>query len=80
MSLIPDGESSTAVIWEVEFDSKDAADHFQAAATDYVAAKEAGAGEGHSSSEKRHLRVSRPSPVRVRFLNTATTELMGKFD
>lgn len=77
-ALLPDGESSTAVIWDVEFDSKEAADGFQAAAADYVAAKEAG--ESTSPSEKRHLRISRPSPVRVRFLNTATKELMGKFD
>jgi hypothetical protein len=68
------------VIWDVEFDSKEAADGFQAAALDYVSAMEAGAGENISLSEKRHFRISRPSPVRVRFLNTATKELMGKFD
>ena len=73
-AFVPDGESSTAVIWDVEFDSNDAADRFQAAALEYIKAREAVAGEN------RHLRVTRPSPIRVRYLNTATTELMDKVD
>jgi hypothetical protein len=76
-ALLPDGESFTAVIWEVELDSKEAADRFQTAALDYVAAKEA---ENINPAEKRHLRVSRPSPLRVRLLNTATPELAAKFN
>jgi hypothetical protein len=29
--LLPDGEASTAVVWDVQFDSTEAADQFQAA-------------------------------------------------
>lgn len=83
--LVPDGEASTAVIWDVHFDSTDAADQFQAAMLEYVAAigaLEQGAALGAvvNTPEKRHLRVSRPAPDRVRFLNTHTTELIGKID
>jgi hypothetical protein len=75
-ALIPDGEASTAVIWEVEMDSKDAADRFQAAALEFVAAKNAE--QETSPSEKRHLHISRPGPGRVRFLNTATAESLDQ--
>jgi len=84
-ALMPDGEASTAVFWDVELDTSAAADRFQAAALAYISAKagletEAEAGTGVTTSDGRHLRVSRPSPLRVRFLNTATSELMRKFD
>lgn len=83
--LLPDGESSTAVIWDVQFDAENAADQFQAAALDYVAAKASLAkgaelGAIATTSEKRHLRVSRLAPDRVRFSNTHTTELISKLD
>lgn len=83
--LVPDGDASTALIWDVQFDSTEAADQFQAAALDYVAAKAgleqgATAGTVATTPEKRHLRVSRPAPDRVRFLNTHTTGLIETFD
>jgi hypothetical protein len=84
-ALMPDGESSTAVIWDVELESGTAADLFQAAALACISARagletQAVAGTGVTTSDGRHLRVSRPAPLRVRFLNTATAELMRKFD
>ena len=36
--LFPDGEASSAVLWDIELESKDAADRFQAAALDRVSA------------------------------------------
>lgn len=83
--LIPDGESSAAVIWDVQLDSPSAADQFQTAALSYVSAKaalEPGAelGVTATTAEKRHLHISRPSPDRVRFLNTHTTELLTQLD
>ena len=83
--LVPDGEASTAVIWDVQFDSTEAADQFQAAALDYVAAKagleqSATVGTVAGTPEKRHLRVSRPAADRVRFLNTHSTGLIEQFD
>jgi hypothetical protein len=83
--LIPDGEASSAVLWEIELDSKESADRLQSAALDRVAAM-AGVKQGAtlgqlvSNPEKRYLKVSRPSPTRIRFLNTATPELAGKFE
>jgi hypothetical protein len=83
--LVPDGEASSAVIWDIELESKEAASRLQAAALGRVATM-AGLEEAVAPGKiivtpgKRHLRVSRPSPVRVRFLNTATTELAEKFD
>lgn len=69
--LVPDGEASSAVVWDVQLDSKDAADSFEEAAR-------AGADAMSSAAANRHLGVSRPAPDRVRFLNTATSELLEK--
>ena len=83
--LIPDGEASAAVIWDIELESKEAADRMQAAALDRVAAM-AGLNESaelakvFTTANKRHLRISRPSDTKVRFLNTATPELAAKFN
>ncbi|MEY4570480.1 MAG: hypothetical protein RLZZ398_1919 [Verrucomicrobiota bacterium] len=71
--LFPDGEASTAVLWEIELENAAAADKLQAAASQLVVAM-AGV------QEKRHLKITRPSPVRVRFLNTfeaATAAALG---
>lgn len=78
--LIPDGEASSAVLWDIELVSKEAADKLQAAALDCIAAmaglqETATLGKIVQSPEKRHLRITRPSPARVRFLNAATPEL-----
>jgi hypothetical protein len=83
--LIPDGEASSAVLWDIELDSKESADRLQAAALDRIAAmaglkQGATLGQPVSTPEKRHMKVSRPSPTRIRFLNTATPELAGRFD
>lgn len=71
--LFPDGEASSAVLWDIELENAEAADKLQAAASRLVAAM-AGA------QEKRQLKITRPSPVRVRFLNTfeaATAAALG---
>jgi hypothetical protein len=83
--LIPDGEASSAVLWDIELDSKEAADRLQAAASHRIAAmaglqESATPGKVIVTPEKRHLRISRPSPTRIRFLNAATPELAGKFE
>ena len=67
--LFPDGEASSAVLWDIELETPEAADKLQAAASQLAVAQ-----------EKRHLKVTRPSPVRVRFLNTfeaATAAALG---
>ena len=71
--LFPDGEASSAVLWEIELENPEAADKLQAAASRLVAAM-AGA------QDRRHLKITRPSPGRVRFLNTfeaATATALG---
>jgi hypothetical protein len=67
--LFPDGEASSAVLWDIELETPEAADKLQAAASQLAVAQ-----------EKRHLKITRPSPVRVRFLNTfeaATAAALG---
>jgi hypothetical protein len=83
--LIPDGEASAAVIWDIELESKEAADRLQAAALNRGSAmaeleEAAELGKTIITAEKRHLRITRPSATRVRFLNTATPELAAKFN
>lgn len=69
--LFPDGEASSAVLWDIELENAGAADKLQAIATDLAARQ-----------EERHVKVTRPSPIRVRFLNTfesaTATSLGGK--
>lgn len=67
--LVPDGEASSAVLWDIELASKESADRIEAAARKRIAS---------ISGEKRHLSVTRPAPARVRFLNTATAGLLEK--
>ena len=83
--LIPDGEASAAVIWDVELESEDAADRLQAAALTRIAAmaeltESPAIGTTVTTADKRHLRIYRPSGKRVRFLNTATPDLAEKFN
>lgn len=83
--LFPDGEESTAVLWEIEMDNAAAADQLQAIAMRIIsklAGRESTAkpGEAVVSPDKRHLLLSRPSPTRLRFLNTfeaATATALG---
>lgn len=84
-ALIPDGEASSAVLWEVEMESKEAADSLEKAALQRAAAMAGAAAapalrQTLTTADKRLLRVTRPSPVRVRFMNTATTGLLETFD
>ena len=83
--LFPDGESSSAVLWDIELENAAAADKLQAAALDLVAAlagqqESATLGKPIASPEKRHLMLTRISPTRLRFLNTseaATAATLG---
>ena len=70
--LLPDGEASSAVVWDIELDSKEAADRLETTARSRISVMAAG-------QENRHLSVFRPSPSRVRFVNTTTRELAEKF-
>jgi hypothetical protein len=81
--LFPDGEASSAVIWDIELDSKQAADDLESAALDLAGAM-AGKEETITKAtpietlEKRFVLVSRPAENRVRFLNTALKETAEK--
>lgn len=83
--LFPDGESSSAVLWDIELENAAAADKLQAAALNLVAAmagqqEAATLGKAIVSPEKRHLQLTRISPTRLRFLNTseaATAAALG---
>lgn len=83
--LFPDGDTSSAILWDIELDDVEATDRLQSIALDLAAAL---AGTEDSAvlgqplaSHHRFLLVSRPSPTRLRFLNTAaaaTAELLSK--
>ncbi len=83
--LFPDGAESSAVLWDIEMESAEAADQLQSTALDLVAAmagqeESATLGKAIVSPEKRHFQLTRPSPTRVRFLNTseaATSAILG---
>ncbi len=84
--LFPDGESSSAVLWEIELDSPAATDQLQAIAVNLAAALAGQQAEGvlgkmMQTEDQRHLLVTRPAPTRLRFLNTAvaiTAENLSK--
>jgi hypothetical protein len=69
--LFPDGEASSALLWDIELADKNAADKFHAVASERISAMLA-------TQEKRHLRVARISPTRIRFLNTAVAATADK--
>ncbi|GAA5124442.1 hypothetical protein JIN84_12695 [Luteolibacter yonseiensis] len=83
--LFPDGEASTAVLWEIEMSDAGAADRLQEVALRIVAGlagrkSPAKPGQKVTSSDKRHLLLTRPSPTRIRFLNTfepTTADALG---
>lgn len=82
--LLPDGDASTAVIWDIELATPAAADQLQAAALGRISAmanlqEPTTVGTTIATLEKRQLRVTRPSPTRIRFLNTATPKLAESF-
>lgn len=70
--LFPDGESSTAVLWDIELDSPAACDRLEAMALKLTA-------RGGDENEKRHVSLVRISPTRLRFLNTAEAATAAKF-
>ncbi len=76
--LFADGESSSGLVWDVEFENGEAADLFERVALDRVAAlsndgKVPGVGE-MVGTEDRFLRVVRVGGKEVRFINAATKE------
>jgi hypothetical protein len=78
--LLPDGEDSTAVIWDIELESSEAMDRLQSAALTRISAMGgaediAKAGEILQSPGQRHIVVHRVSPVRLRFIHSATRGL-----
>ena len=78
--LLPDGEDSTAVIWDIELESSEATDRLQAAALSRISAMAdaqdiAKAGEILQTPGQRHLVVRRISPTRLRFIHSATRGL-----
>lgn len=82
--LFPDGESSSAVLWEIELESADATDRLQAAALDLTAAisgrkQTANLAEIIVSPKMRNLSVTRTAPNRIRFLNTAEATTASQF-
>lgn len=75
--LVPDGESSSAVLWEIEFETTDAADRFQEMALELISAMAgqegpAAPGIALATPEGRHLKLERTGPTRARFTNSTT--------
>ncbi len=82
--LFPDGDSSTAIIWDIELASAEATDRLQACALQLAAAlaeskQHAAVGDIIPSPGKRHLAVVRVTPTRLRFLNTAEASTTARF-
>lgn len=82
--LFPDGEESSAVLWDIELENSAATDKLQAAGLKLVATL-ASRSESAALGQvvppgKRHLQLTRISPTRLRFLNTfepATAAKLG---
>lgn len=83
-ALVPDGESSTALLWEIELETADAADRLAGFFQAFIAAKagledEAPLGKHVSTPQARHLKVSRVAENRVRFVNAAELETVNRW-
>lgn len=84
--LTPDGPASTAVLWDIEMQSAAAADSLEAAALSAVStlagpkATPASRGAILLSPLQRHLRITRPSPTRIRFIHAATEVFVKQFE
>lgn len=81
--LFSDGESSSAIVWEVELETKATSGKFESVALHFIAAlagKEAAPklGEIVTSRDGRFLRILRKSDRSVVFLNTATRETAAR--
>jgi hypothetical protein len=82
--LVPDGEASTAVLWEIELESAEAAEELQSVALELIsgsanASETAKLGGIVVSAEGRHFAVTRPRPTAIRFINSATKTFAEKF-
>ena len=78
--LLPDGEESTAIVWDIELVTAEAADRLLAAANTRLTAmagldEPAPAGKIATTPAKRHLALRRLSPTRLRFIHSATRGL-----
>ena len=69
--LFADGESSSGLIWDVEFQNETAAESFTAEANQRVQVMK-------ENAKDRFFSVGRTTPTRVRFLNVATAETLTK--
>lgn len=69
--LFADGELSSGLIWDVEFQNEAAAEKFMQQASLRVEAM-------NEAAENRFLGVGRISPTSVRFLNVATPDTLSK--
>ena len=82
--LVPDGEASTAVLWEIELESADVAEKLQSVALELISAA-ANASEAAKlggivvSADGRHFVVTRPRLTAIRFINSATKTFAEKF-
>lgn len=69
--LFADGEMSSGLVWEIEMESEDLADELEKVARQRVEAMK-------EMSEGRFPGVRRVSEVRVRFVNVASEETLGR--
>lgn len=74
--LHPQGDSQSALLWDIQFDSTEAADQFQSLALDLIAAlsgleESAALATPATTPEGRLLEIRRASPTLVRFSNRA---------
>ena len=82
--LVPDGEASTAVLWEIELESADVAEKLQSVALELISAaanasETAKLGDMLVAEDGRHFIVTRPRPTAIRFINSATKTFAEKF-
>lgn len=84
-ALIPDGEESMLVIWEIEMDTHENAEKLMQASLQRAALiagleeDEPEAGATLQATNARFLRITRISPTRIRFLNTHERASLKKF-
>ncbi len=77
--LVPDGEMTSATVWEIQLATPEAADALEAAARERLGLMAgldgaAPAGEAVQTPEGRRLSLTRLAPDRVRIINSATVE------
>lgn len=82
-ALVPDGEASVALVWDIMMESETEASGLEQAALAWLAAMtesetDPSAGEIRATGNNRHLMVSRPAPDKVRLVNAATPETAAR--